>query len=190
MMEGKYFMDNGNIKKKIKKNVNKTGFVFEYEVTNLLENYDWQVINSRYYMDIEYKKAREIDIIAYKSKQIDKIRYYTVLIISCKKNEKSPFWVFYTKDINKNDPNINFYPIYNWTNHKGLKYMLENKKYKNLITNNFNKKYIKNIYDINNQIFAFQEFDNKGNPQNDKNIYNSIITVINAYEYEKKEFNN
>lgn len=71
---------------KYEEGINKTGFILEYKVTKILERHNWNIINNRYYIDESIGCEREIDIVAYKAKEIDGIAYYTTLIISCKKS--------------------------------------------------------------------------------------------------------
>lgn len=170
---------------KYEQGINKTGFILEYKVSKLLEKHKWNIINNRYYIDAAKECEREIDIIAYKAKEVNNVAYYTTLIISCKKSEEE-VWAFLTKDINKEDPNIEPYPIANWTNNKVIKFMLSRKDISNELENSFSKKnFLDSIYNIKRQVFAFQQLKkSNGAPQNDKKIYDSIITSINAQEYE------
>ena len=169
--------------------IEKTGFILEFEICKILEKHHWIVINNRYYIDDLKNIEREIDIIAYRTKSKEDTAFYTVLIISCKKAE-SNMWAFLTKNYNENDPNINFYPIINWTNVDVLKYMLTKMTpsvLKKIINKNNN---IKSLYKLDKQVFAFQEMDKtNGMPKNDKNIYNSIVTTIKALEYERRSLN-
>jgi hypothetical protein len=173
-------------KEKIIEGINKTGFVHEYKVCKILEQNGWNVINNRYYLDDVQEVNREIDVIAYKVGQVEEVLCYTTLIISCKKSE-SNIWSFLTKDIKEGDPNINFCPISNWSNDKVLKYMTVPEKIEEKILketprdNNLNF-----VYGINEHVFAFQQLHKTNyKPQNDKDIYNSIISSIKALEYEK-----
>jgi hypothetical protein len=167
------------------KNIEKTGFVLEYKVTQILEKSGWNVINNRYYLDDIQPINREIDIIAYKTHKSEDITFYTTLIISCKKSEEH-IWSFLTKEANENDPNINYCPIWNWTNDDVLKYKIEKdleKKIRSLTSTNDT---IKFVHGVNDQVFAYQQLDkNTYKPKNDKDIYNSIVTAIKALEYEK-----
>ncbi|MED4060920.1 hypothetical protein [Priestia megaterium] len=173
---------------KLKEQIYKTGFVLENKICRLLEDNNWSIINNRYYLDDLEGKDREIDIIAYKVHITEEVLYYTTLVISCKKSEKNS-WTFLTKDINQNDPNIHFCPVNNWSNHKILKFMLEdgdqNIEYR-ILELSKHAPPLDFIYGMDKQVFAFQQL-NKTNfsPQNDRDIYNSIITTIKALEYEK-----
>ena len=173
--------------KKLIEAINKTGFPLEYKVSKILEAHNWSIITSRYYVDDISASEREIDIVAYKSMKIDNVIYYTTLIISCKKNQEE-YFVFFTKEINKNNPNLQLYPQHFFTNDEQLKFMCEkiniNKEFSNDIENNTD---LSKIYEQEEQILSFQQFDKqKFKPQNDKYIYDSIITSIKACEYEKK----
>ncbi|AJI47469.1 hypothetical protein IB633_07675 [Francisella philomiragia] len=64
--------------------------------------------------------------------------------------------------------------------------MIKNKGWKDKYLNN-NDKYGSNILSNipENNIFAFQEMDkSKGSPKNDKNIFNSIVSLMKAQAYE------
>jgi len=172
----------GNITKEIKK----TGFILEFKICEILEKHNWFVINNRYYIDDIKNVEREIDILAYRAKSIENIAFYTVLLISCKKSENN-VWSFLTKKYNKKDPNINFYPILNWTNVKILNHMFTETPLSELKKSINKTKDIESFYKLDKQVFAFQEMNKtSGKPQNDKNIYDSIVTIIKALEYERK----
>ncbi|HBY74810.1 TPA: hypothetical protein DEG21_02855 [Patescibacteria group bacterium] len=175
----------------IKQEINKTGFILEYNISELLEKYHWHVINSRYYLDDITKTHREIDILAYKVKEVENVLYYTSLIISCKKSCENA-WLFLTKNIKNTDPNIEIMPVLNWTNIKSLDFMIKNKPPKNEIIKFYqNNDYLNTIYDIKSKVFAFQQMKiSNSKPNNDKDIYDSIITVIKAFEYEKQRLDN
>ncbi|WP_175990485.1 hypothetical protein [Bacillus sp. Marseille-Q1617] len=171
---------------KIKLGINKTGFVHEYKVCEILEQNKWNVINNRYYLDDVQEINREIDIIAYRVNEVEDILYYTSLIISCKKSE-SNIWSFLTKDIKNGDPNINFCPISNWANDKVLSYMIKPEKVEDEVWSvTSDHEELNFVYGINDHVFAFQQLNKTSyTPQNDKDIYNSIISSIKALEYEK-----
>lgn len=178
-------------KDKLIESINKTGFILEYEVGYLFEEKGWNIINNRYYLDDVKQESREIDIIAYKVREVEDILYYTTLIISCKKSIDNT-WAFLVKNMNKKDPNINLHPINHWSNNVILNFMKEKQEFETKLTNEIKEnESISFTYEIEEQVFAFQQI-NKNNlkPQNDKDIYNSIITSIKALEYEKNSLNN
>lgn len=174
-------------KQEILREIQKTGFVLEFQVSRILDKHKWHVINSRYYIDDITNVEREIDIIAYKVREIDGRSYYTVLVVSCKKSD-SHLWAFLTRQINPDNPNISLCPLHNWTNDKILNFMLDEPNLEETILTGCKEKKdcLHYIYDIGKQAFAFQQLHKtRFSLQNDKDIYNSIITLIKAVEFEK-----
>jgi hypothetical protein len=165
--------------------IQKTGFLLEYKVTNILEKHDWTVINNRYYVDDVTQTSREIDILAYKTEKTKGVIFYTVLLISCKKSEKN-LWAFLTRKLDSENPNINLYPVLNWTNNRYLKYFLTNTKWIEKFEDEISfVDYLENIYSIDKQVFAFQEMNKEsGIVQNDRAIFDSISGLIKATAFE------
>lgn len=163
-------------------NIKSTGFILESKVSDFLNNHGWGVVNNKYYIDDVQSVAREIDIIAYKATKVRDVLVYTTLIISCKKNEEN-VWALLVKNIKPNDPNIDYEPLKNWSNHPVLNYEL-----------NFNNKekigvpdgiVYEKIFNVTKNVFAFQEMSKKsGRSNNDKNIFNSITSLMKAQSYE------
>ncbi|WP_096218242.1 hypothetical protein [Enterobacter kobei] len=163
-------------------NIKSTGFILESKVSDFLNNHGWGVINNKYYIDDVQSVAREIDVIAYKATKVRDVLVYTTLIISCKKNEEN-VWALLVKKIKPNDPNIDYEPLKNWSNHPILNYEL-----------NFNNKekigvpdgiVYEKIFNVTKNVFAFQEMSKKsGRSNNDKNIFNSITSLMKAQSYE------
>ncbi|MFZ0453997.1 MAG: hypothetical protein WAM24_09590, partial [Ignavibacteriaceae bacterium] len=170
-----------------KNQIEKTGYILEYQVSEILSKHKWNVINNRYYVDDITENVREIDIVAYKVKLVKDIYYYTALLISCKKSEEND-WVFLSKNADKLDPNLDYLPISNWTNERYIEYMLKNSDWKNRINNNLqHEEFLNNIYKTEKKVFAFQEMKKtNGAPQNDKKIFESISTLIKALAFELK----
>lgn len=160
-----------------------TGFGLEFSISENLTKNGWTVINNKYYIDDVQGSAREIDILAYKTALQNDIQIYTVLIISCKKSKENS-WALLAKNKNLNDPNMDWTPVTIWSNQKILKLIIENFDWK--------KSYISSSHNLNSQllsptkhIFAFQELNKKkGTPQNDKAIFNSIISCMKSQDYE------
>lgn len=123
---------------------------------------------------------------AYKAKVDDNhIAYYTVLIISCKKASKS-FWAFLTRQRPEHDPNTEYFLVETYTTDKRLSYMLKTDKdfIKSKLSENQD---IKTLFEINHAPFAFQQINSQTyKAEDDKRIYDSIITTIKALEYEKE----
>lgn len=169
----------------IEKGIEKTGFRLEFDISSILEESGWNVINNKYYVDDQQDTVREVDIVAYRASLVQDIYVYTALIISCKKSEKNA-WALLSKKSNHNDPNMNWVPIHAWSNDRILSYMFEQQEWKDT--------YLSTLYNNNSKIFAdkperhifgFQEVNKEsGAPQNDKNIFNSITSVMKAQAYE------
>jgi len=60
--------------------INKTGYVLEYEVSQVLEKHSWSIINNRYYIDETNNLQKEIDILAYKTAIHEGIRFFFTLM--------------------------------------------------------------------------------------------------------------
>lgn len=163
-------------------NIKSTGFILENKISKILISNKWNVINNKYYIDDVAKIAREIDIIAYKATKIEDIYVYTSLIISCKKNDEK-IWALLTKELNKNDPNIDLEPLQHWSNHPIVDYQLqEDKLIKESIPTG---ELYQRLFEPHKQVFAFQEMSKKnGKPDNDKNIFNSITSLMKSQSYE------
>lgn len=101
---------NEDIKEKLKKDILRTGFPFEMEVSKILERNNWSVKNSSYYIDKDENKGREIDIIStiHQNKYIQRDLYLEVcfsLVVEIKKTEEKP-WVFFTSEVNRVEENL------------------------------------------------------------------------------------
>lgn len=163
--------------------ISSTGFGLEFSVSKILIEDGWTVINNKYYIDDVQGSAREIDILAYRVALKNGIQVYTVLIISCKKsNDKA--WALLSKEINYNDPNIDWNPVTLWSNQKILKFIIENYDWKNKYVNS-SKDLYNQLFSPKKHIFAFQELKQKnGKPQNDRAIFNSVVSSMKSQNYE------
>ena len=165
------------------KGINKTGFGLEFGISKILNENEWSVINNKYYIDDVQGSAREIDILAYKVSIVNKIQVYTVLIISCKKSIENS-WALLAKSKNENDPNIDWEPVTMWSNQRIIKLIIDQFSWKENYVSECTK-LKKDLFSPKNHIFAFQELNSKkGNPKNDKNIYNSIVSAMKSQDYE------
>jgi hypothetical protein len=175
---------------RIKSAISKTGFLLERYVSDILESKKWTVINNRYYIDLSNNCQRELDILAYKASKKEEIVHYFVLLISCKKSEEND-WVFLTKPIRQNDPNIDFCPQLLWTNSDLIKCTKAIEKVKQSITKEIaNNANISELMKIENNVYAFQEVSTrKPNPKDDKPIYSSIDSLLKAANYELNTIN-
>ena len=163
----------------------KTGFVLENRITEALKKQGWFVISNKYYEDDFEDKVREIDLIAYKVGKAQHFDVYTCLIISCKKSE-SNVWALLCRDLNLKDPNLDFQPLHSWSNQASIQHQLSSPSKAKEYYADMIKLGVKDALDDPAvEIFAFQEMSSiNGSPQNDKPIYDSIISLIKAQSYE------
>lgn len=167
--------------------IEKTGFLLEHKVARAFETCGWNIIGNKYYIDDISGGPREIDLIAYKHTSVAGISLYTTVIISCKKSQDD-VWVFLGRKPSPNDPNIERWPVHTWSNSKVIDFQLK--------LEGFNAAYYKSLIEYNVatlagmpdlDIFAFQEVNlKKKTAHNDKNIYNSVTSLLKALSYEMK----
>lgn len=168
-----------------KEEIKKTGFILENTIVKKLKQHSWNIISNKYYEDDVVETVREIDILAYKISQVDEISIYTALLISCKKSDENA-WALICRDINLSEPNSNWWPLHIWSNDSPIKQVLNGE--------GFNKEYYKYMYEDKSisvmeppavDIFAFQQMNkSNGRPQNDKEMFSSITTLMKAQSYE------
>lgn len=170
---------------KVTEGIKSTGFKLEFDISELLQKHGWNVINNKYYVDDLQETIREIDLVSYKATKVLHFYIYTVLIVSCKKNEKDA-WALLSKKRNPSDPNTEWLPVHAWSNDRALDYVIKDKGWKDnyLSCNNKNGSSILSKIP-ENHIFAFQEVSKAtGKANNDKNIFNSITSLMKAQAYE------
>ena len=170
---------------KYAKGIQKTGFVLENDIAQALKKHGWSVISNKYYEDDFEDKVREIDLVAYKVGKVQNFDVYTCLIVSCKKSESNT-WALLCRDLNLKDPNLDLRPLHSWSNQPSVQYQLSSPtKAQEYYADMGNLGVKEALADPKVEIFAFQEMDARnGNPQNDKAIYDSIISLIKAQAYE------
>lgn len=171
--------------KKIIEHIQKCGFVLEHNVTEKLKSHQWSVINNRYYVDDVQESAREIDLIAYKVNKVEEVFLYTTLVVSCKKSE-SNVWALLFRDHEKDDPNIDWFPIKLWSNNKILNHMTSHQRWRSSYLDSAKSRGIYNeLFEPTGHLFAFQEMDkSKYSVQNDKNIFSAVSSLMKAEAYE------
>lgn len=163
--------------------IHNTGFELEYRISEVLRKSRWTVINNKYYVDDQQEKVREIDLVAYKMSKVSEMDIYTTLIISCKKSA-TKVWAFLAKNINTNDPNINWLPLSLWSNDKAVNFIRRQPKWEDSYFHRLKDFRVTNLADIPDvHIFAFQEVDGK-KPPNNGDIFDSITSLMKAQAYE------
>ena len=146
-------------KDNLEKAINASGFPFEQYVSKVLLHHGWTIIPNRYYIDDIKGVEREIDILAYKilDDKKENICYYTTLIISCKKSDSSK-WCFLTRDVDKLDVNVNYFPFHYLSDDERLINITESQIAK--IEASYRKeREVKAVYDFPKTIVSYQIFD-------------------------------
>ncbi|MDD5304083.1 MAG: hypothetical protein PHS14_13360 [Elusimicrobia bacterium] len=167
------------------KEILKTGFVLENQVAQKLKAANWKVISNKYYVDDSKETVREIDLVAYRVTKVQHFTVYTVLIISCKKNEENA-WALLARDIDLNDPNAEWWPLHTWSNDKALQYKLAETGKPRLYHEQLKVLGVTEALSTPAvEVFAFQEMNKvSGKPQNDKPIFDAVTSLIKAQAYE------
>jgi hypothetical protein len=170
---------------KFAKEILKTGFVLENRIAIELKRSGWTVISNKYYEDDLEGNVREIDLLAYKVSKMQHFDVYTTLLISCKKSE-SNVWALLARDINLKDPNSDWWPLHTWSNDKALLYELSQPGRARAYHNDVAALGVTEALSIPSvDVFAFQEMNrSSGAPQNDKNIFNALTSLMKAQSYE------
>lgn len=169
---------------KIVAGIEKSGFVLEHRVSEMLRAHKWTVINNKYYLDDVQDSAREIDVIAYKVGRRPDFVAYTALIISCKKSDENA-WTFLMRDRDEFDPNVDWYPAKVWSNQSVLKHIFARDWKTGYFATLSTLPNLRYLIRPTGHLFAFQEVDKKkGTVQNDKNIFSSVSSLMKAEAYE------
>ncbi|MGI6726367.1 MAG: hypothetical protein ACOX62_09325 [Christensenellales bacterium] len=169
--------------KKLFETLEKCGFELEHYVHGLLREYQWNVINNRSYIDDTTEKEREIDLVAYKYKEVDGVWYFTVLVISCKQSTHSE-WAFLTQE-RKTDVNFNYNPIHLVTSDNEHRNMVKN-EWDSYVQHVKTSSSLVDLYSSDSRVFANLQFNKQSyNDEGNQRIYASISSTIKAMEAEK-----
>lgn len=165
--------------------IQKTGFILEYRIANILRQAGWTVISNKYYEDDFEGSVREIDLLAYKVSKVQQVDVYTTLLVSCKKSA-ADIWALLARKINLKDPNSNWWPLHVWSNDKAMGYEIA----KPATAKNYHNEMIRlgvkeALSTPDYEVFAFQEMNRiSGAPHNDKNIFSAVTSLMKAQAYE------
>lgn len=169
---------------KIAQSISKTGFKLEYEIGKILRKNGWHLISNRCYIDDLEGTVREIDLLAYKVTNLKDFSLYTVIIVSCKKSESNS-WALLSRLVDEKDPNYNWRPFKGWTNHPAINYYMSKMTWSPSYHDKVSKECPILFSAPNVDVFAFQEMSKvNSSPQNDKNIFASITSLMKAQSYE------
>ena len=176
-----------DIQQLIASEIAKTGFVLEHEIAQALKLKGWTVISGKYYVDDNEDAPREMDLIAYRVARFasDEVELYTVLIISCKKNDENA-WALLARDANLKDPNTDYWPLHAWSNDPAVTYQLSRPgKAKAYHEGLRALGVVDAVADPQVEVFAFQEMNKvNGAPKNDKAIFAAMTSLVKAQAYE------
>lgn len=160
----------------------KTGFILEYRVAQEFRKAGWWTIGGRYYADDVDGRARELDLVAYRTSKSKELDVVTAVLVSCKKDNETT-WAFLTKDKPKHDPNFDWEPVHYWTDVQPLQTYLGSDSWKEKYIKELGKTY--DNFKATKDIFAFQQIAaHKVAPKNDKAIFDSIVSLMKALDHE------
>lgn len=168
-----------------------SGLLLESDVIKLFKTNGWSCISNRFYIDDQSNKSREIDLIAYKSKELvffDKpYRITKAIIVSCKHTDSSE-WVFCcekaTNELNVIQDNPLFY-----SDSKIFRKMYHNNKSRakrkewlgrNKLLYNAKPLIVNNFLEVKNNDGKWRR--TKGSK--DTNIHSAIDSLIKAVSFE------
>jgi len=160
----------------------KTGFVLEHKVAETFKSAGWSIIGGRYYADDVDGRARELDLIAYKSFKLKDLMVVYSVLVSCKKDADNT-WAFLTRDKPTYDPNFDWDPVHYWTDINPLEKYLKSEKWKIGLLSHAADAWSELA--AARDVFAFQQINSKKVvPQNDTAVFNSITTLMKGLDYE------
>jgi hypothetical protein len=171
--------------RKFEVEIRKTGFDLEHQVATALRAAGWTVISNRYYVDDQEDAVREMDLVAYRVKNVADFEVFTTLIISCKKSEKN-VWALLARTRDRNDPNADWWPAHVWSNDQVSSFMANQPGWREEYHLRAGRLGVQRaLAEPEVDIFAYQEMNREsGAPQNDKPIFASVTSLMKAQSYE------
>ncbi|HEL3782352.1 TPA: hypothetical protein UM046_000082 [Stenotrophomonas maltophilia] len=191
----------------------KTGFILEHLVAEAFKKARWTTIGSRYYADDVDGRARELDLIAYRTDKSKDLEVVSAVLISCKKDEART-WAFLTEEKPRQDPNYDWNPVHFWTDVEPLRTFLKTEDWRKDLHHALDANYGE-LFSAKRSVFAFQQLGLAQQPkqsrpgggsqkggadssietdrakqsgfvtsQNDDQIFSSIVSVMKALDYE------
>ena len=160
----------------------KTGFVLEHQVAEAFKAAGWSIIGGRYYSDDIDGRARELDLVAYKTFKADDLTVVYSVLVSCKKDAENT-WAFLTRQKPSHDPNFDWDSIHYWTDVNPLEKYLQSENWKAEFLSRAKTAW--QALAPSRDVFAFQQINSKRVvPQNDTAVFNSITTLMKGLDYE------
>ena len=171
--------------RKLEEGILKTGFHLEHKIATILRKGGWIVISNRYYVDDQEDAVREMDLVAYKVKELAEFKVHTTLIISCKKSDKN-IWALLGRGRDVNDPNTDWQPTHIWSNDRSIVHFTTQPGWGQHYYTRARELGVGRVaIDPQVDIFAYQEMNREsGAPQNDKPIFASVTSLMKAQSYE------
>lgn len=165
-----------NLLKKIKADIEKTGFITELLVGDMLNQNKWHVSHSVSYEDMQSLKSREIDVVSTKNFHSKKTNLYTEfhLVVEVKKIKKNPWVVFTTPFVFKSWGWRILHSGWNYTNKKSA--ILSSDAFEEKHPFKKKKRFGK----------AFHEAFKTINPGVNSKIFDAILSVCKAAYHLKK----
>lgn len=160
----------------------KTGFVLEHQVAESFRSAGWSVIGGRYYADDVDGRARELDLVAYRTFKFRDLTVVYGVLVSCKKDAENT-WTFLTRDRPNSDPNFDWEPVHYWTDVNPLERYLQSEKWKGEFLSRAAS--AGETLAATRDVFAFQQINSKSVvPKNDTAIFSSITTLMKGLDHE------
>jgi len=86
-----------DLKNKIITWLNEQGYPLEMRIASALQQKGFRVVQSEYFSDPESGDSRELDVVAFKQKEIESVLLRISLLIECKRSTDKP-WLLFTSD--------------------------------------------------------------------------------------------
>lgn len=86
-----------DFKEKIVTWLNVQGYPLEMRIASSLQKNGFRVVQSEYFSDPETGDSRELDVVAFKQKEINGVLFRMSLLIECKRSTDKP-WILFTSD--------------------------------------------------------------------------------------------
>jgi len=181
-------MSNEELKKRLQKEILRTGYPLEIEIQSILEEQGWAVFPTHFYLDSQTHETRDIDILAFHEKttfgkETEPIAFSPHLIIECKKSVDHALILFSRK--------LNAFTFYDFTGHifdlpillrETTKFPIPTKEFNLadlLIDSELHYKDIKKVST------HFPLLKPEGKEKSD--IYEAVMQLVKAQSFEVKE---
>ncbi|VVO59769.1 hypothetical protein [Pseudomonas fluorescens] len=161
-----------------------SGFPLEHWASSLLRKEGWIVTTNYYYLDSDDKKPREMDIVAFKLKHLDRFKVKTILLVSCKKAQSS-VWGFLRRSFPEYGNQINLFPAMITSKYPPVNYALNDWGWRRrfcdfMAENGLSSWFGSPKYDV----FAHQQIPLGKGKLYDSDMHSATMQLIKAQAYE------